>query len=300
MAFGRNESIKSLICGASLFLFTSCRTSGTEEATSFEASMGEIGPSDVNIGNITTTGLSNSMKAFLDVIAAAEGTSRKSSPCSVGNGYRAIVGCYANGSRLTSGYNAHPRGDLKYGSDAAGRYQFISTTWAGLGQPNFKPASQDRATVILIKQTGSYQAVESIPERGKPEFVNALDLLKRQWASLPAKPGSRQPYKQPVKSANSLWTIYQAAYKIYSAGSAPSGAKDNAEESDRLHQRPVDLSKPQYSSPRSPECLDVLARSHGEDVAIWTPENGTTTIKGEDIPKANIELLQEFIEKCND
>lgn len=290
----------SLLFGATAILFASCRTAAVQDASSLEAAAYDrLRPSDVIIGNITTPGLSPSMKAFLDTIAAAEGTTRKSSPCSKGNGYRSIGGCYEDGSRMISNFNAHPRGDLSYNSDAAGRYQFISTTWDSLGQPNFKPSSQDRAAVLLIKQVKGYHSIESIPQGGKAEFVRALDILKYQWASLPAKPGSNQPYNQPVKSPDDLWLIYQAAYKIYSSG-GEAAAPQIAEESDRETQRPVDLSKPLIRKPRSPECLEVLEKSHGEDVVLWSVEHGTTTVKGENIPRSNMELLQEFIKKCND
>jgi muramidase (phage lysozyme) len=46
-------------------------------------------------------------------------------------------------------------------SDAAGRYQFLSTTWDGLRLGDFSPKqNQDHGAVELIRQRGALQLIE--------------------------------------------------------------------------------------------------------------------------------------------
>src|SRR4051812_12774190 len=85
------------------------------------------------------------VKAALDTIAWAEG----------GRSYNTLFG-----GGVFSG-NQHPNIAITangYTSTAAGRYQFLSSTWAGvknaLGLPDFGPASQDIGAVYLIWQRG--------------------------------------------------------------------------------------------------------------------------------------------------
>jgi muramidase (phage lysozyme) len=88
-------------------------------------------------------GLTPQLAAFLDVIAAAEGTSiiGKCDAAKSG-GYAAVQGCYMisdaeyNSKPMNmrpfwvTDFAKHPR-RLLAASDAAGRYQFISPTWSG-------------------------------------------------------------------------------------------------------------------------------------------------------------------------
>ena len=83
----------------------------------------------------------------------------------------------------------HPRqirssGDLS--SDAAGAYQFLSTTWDGaknaLGLKDFSPESQEKAGRYLAQQRG---VDTSRVYQTKEEFKQAMDLLAPEWASLP-------------------------------------------------------------------------------------------------------------------
>jgi muramidase (phage lysozyme) len=86
-------------------------------------------------------------RAILNAIADAEGTSKYAE-----QGYRTMF----TGKQF-SGTWKHPRqiqSSSGYKSDAAGRYQFLSTTWDGMGMPDFSPESQDRAALKLLSQAG--------------------------------------------------------------------------------------------------------------------------------------------------
>ncbi len=132
--------------------------------------------------------LSPSACSLLGTIAYAEGT---------GDRYDIIFGY-----RYFTSYANHPRRIVcsgGYCSDAAGRYQFLSTTWDGVraGLPDFGPASQDQAALRLIQRRG-VASVDLIDTYA--EFTAAIDKLNLEWASLPGS-----PYGQPTKSMATLW-----------------------------------------------------------------------------------------------
>ncbi|NBW80145.1 hypothetical protein EBR21_00170 [bacterium] len=134
------------------------------------------------------------VKAFLDTIAFAEGTE---------DHYDYIF----TFSRFFS-YADHPR-ELRCSgrlcSDAAGRYQFLSTTWDNLarrlGLNDFSPENQDRAAVQLIKDAGVYGTVAGISNFN--EFANAAYGVSATWASMPGS-----PYGQPTYSASTLYSKF--------------------------------------------------------------------------------------------
>ena len=122
-------------------------------------------------------------RALLDTIAFTEGTS--------GHGH--------DGYDVTFAYHQfdsctrHPDRRVcagRYCSTAAGRYQFLTTTWNALGYDDFGPANQDRAGIKLVARRGA-----TVPE-GRPltatEFANTMNRISYEWASLP--PGR---YGQP-------------------------------------------------------------------------------------------------------
>ncbi|MBW4421186.1 MAG: hypothetical protein KME13_18455 [Myxacorys californica WJT36-NPBG1] len=128
-----------------------------------------------NPGNASNSATDNNqsanMKAFLDTIAYGEGAN-----------YNTKVG----GGTFVS-YKDHPRVYLaSVNSDAAGRYQFISTTWDGLksqlGLKDFNSVNQDKAAVALIKERGATSAVES------GNLDGAMDILYPTWACFPPSP----------------------------------------------------------------------------------------------------------------
>ena len=111
-------------------------------------------------------------RAFLDLIAFAEG-----------GDYNVRFG----GARFES-FSDHPRIQFN-GSDAAGRYQFLSSTWDTLGQPDFTPLSQDRAAVKYIDQRGARDAIEA------GDYESAIATLNTAWVALPG--GSQQRVTLP-------------------------------------------------------------------------------------------------------
>ena len=115
----------------------------------------------------------------------------------------------------------HPRqirtsGDLS--SDAAGAYQFLSTTWDraknALNLKDFSPASQEQAGRWLTQQRGVDP--DAVIEN-YDDFVGALDKLAPEWASIPYSKRSPKGYGmgssyygQGGYSAPELWKIYNS------------------------------------------------------------------------------------------
>jgi TP901 family phage tail tape measure protein len=148
-------------------------------------------------------------RALLDTIAYAEGTSGA-------RGYQTMFT-----GRTFSSFASHPRmiqRGGRYASDAAGRYQFLSTTWDGvarsLGLRDFSPANQDIGALELIRRRG----VNS----DAPLNLRSLAALAPEWASLPTLSG-RSYYGQPVKGATDLLRYYNQRLALYGQGvpSAP-------------------------------------------------------------------------------
>jgi muramidase (phage lysozyme) len=133
-------------------------------------------------------------KGLLDTIAFAEGTRGRSQ-----DGYDVIF-TY----RYFTNCDRHPRQRACSGSlcsDAAGRYQFLSTTWDGIKLPSFNPENQERGAIKLVEWRGV-----SIPANRAmtaTEFSNAMSKISYEWASLP--PGR---YGQPSYSLTRMRTEY--------------------------------------------------------------------------------------------
>lgn len=135
------------------------------------------------------------VRAFLDTIGYAEGT----------NDRYDIEFTFV---RFYS-YVDHPR-ELRCSgrlcSDAAGRYQFLSTTWDNLarrlGLSDFSPENQDRAAVQLIKDAGVYSSV--VNAESYDDFARAAYGISTTWASFPGS-----PYGQPVYSTSHLYSKYK-------------------------------------------------------------------------------------------
>lgn len=138
-------------------------------------------------------------KAMLDSIAFAEGTAKYQN-----DGYNTMF----TGKQF-SGFKDHPR-KLQtgggYTSDAAGRYQFLSTTWdplaKKLGLKDFSPTSQDKAAIELSRQYDVTQ--ELLQKEGMSMKVSSL--LGRQWASFP---GKTIGMGQPTQELKGIQNVYQ-------------------------------------------------------------------------------------------
>jgi muramidase (phage lysozyme) len=136
------------------------------------------------------------MKAFLDVIAYAEGTSHA-------KGYSALYG-----GELFNDFSCHPRRIIikkscnrLLGSTAAGRYQILARSWdhyaSVLHIKDFSPQNQDKIAVALIRQRGALNNVLA------GEFEIAIEKVSQLWASLPGA-----PYKQRIVHMQQLKKIY--------------------------------------------------------------------------------------------
>lgn len=123
------------------------------------------------------------VKAFLDTIAAAEGTASA-------DGYRTQY----TGTKFAS-FSDHPREmrcGRRYGkklcSDAAGRYQFLSTTWdrfaKKFGVHDFSPENQDLMAIELIREKDALEDIEA----GRLE--SAVRKLAYIWPSFRRYGGS--------------------------------------------------------------------------------------------------------------
>ncbi|MGL5082039.1 MAG: DUF2272 domain-containing protein [Microcoleaceae cyanobacterium] len=151
-------------------------------------------------GEITVNDdLSPNIRAFLDTIAHAEGTYDP-------EGYRIMFG----GNRFDS-FGAHPNVRVPFGdtySTAAGRYQFLNSTWddlvSALGLSDFSPENQDLAAVQLIKGEGAFEDVEA----GK--FEEAAGKVANIWASFPGA-----GYGQPEKNLQELKQFYETTLQRY-------------------------------------------------------------------------------------
>ena len=147
-----------------------------------------------------TNGMSDGWKRWSRLIRAGEGTSGES-------GYNTMF----TGSQF-SDTSKHPRqinrsGDLA--SDAAGAYQFLSTTWDGaknaLGLTDFSPASQEKAGKYLAQQRGL--ATDTV-FTDKQSFLKELDKIAPEWASMPTLATGTSHYGQGGLTPDQAWNIY--------------------------------------------------------------------------------------------
>ncbi|QXE90184.1 glycoside hydrolase family 24 protein [Geomonas subterranea] len=136
------------------------------------------------------------VRALLDVIAYAEGAD-----------YATMV--KGEGSVPITDFARHPNvlvtlsKSLK--STAAGRYQFLYSTWQGLKMPDFSPISQDKAAVKLLKRRRML----------KPLFAGDVEQAirngNREWASLPGS-----PYGQPTHQMAEMLQVYSKSLAKWS------------------------------------------------------------------------------------
>lgn len=159
-----------------------------------------------------TTGASKNLRAFLDMLAWAEGTS--TSPATRNNGYDVIVTGVDGRAEVFSDYSVHPFANGRPSkvinrrgltSNAAGRYQHMLRDWAHyraqLALPDFGPSSQDQWAIQLMRERHALPLIEA----GK--FAEAVAAVRKLWASLPGANYNGQP----MRDMERLTRIYVAA-----------------------------------------------------------------------------------------
>lgn len=155
------------------------------------------------------------IKAFFDVLGFTEGT---------GNNYGKVV----NGTVISAPYNPelvgksnvsitdfskHPnilvRLNATLKSTAAGRYQFLNSTWGELGMSDFSARSQDIAAIKLMKRRKMIEPILA------GNLRQAVTNGAPEWASLPTAAGGSYYGGQPAKSYNQILETYTEALKNY-------------------------------------------------------------------------------------
>lgn len=159
------------------------------------------------------------VRAFLDVLAWAEGTARAADPYRVCYSYKNVIDGrdgiagtfddWVDHPTITGEWAGEPLDHLgpRYAglkSTAAGKYQIIVGTWReakrALKLPDFSPDSQDKAAVYLIRRRGALDDVM----RG--DLQAAVDKCAAEWASLPGSTSG-----QPQRKFDQLAAVYERA-----------------------------------------------------------------------------------------
>lgn len=169
-----------------------------DQGTSFfEDVIVNLTPSTYAQANVEPDIAQANVRAFLDMIAYAEGTKGRGQ-----DGYNILFGYGTFDS-----YADHPRIYVPFGqttSSAAGRYQILARTWDGvrgkLGLQDFTPASQDAAAVELIRERGALADVQA------GRTTRAINKVAKVWASLPGA-----GYGQPERKLSALMQAYASA-----------------------------------------------------------------------------------------
>ena len=162
--------------------------------------------------------------AMLDAIAYAEFRFNPESTNS--DAYKTIFG-YAK----FSSFSGHPRRvNCNQGrcSDAAGRYQFLSSTWDSSQKyitlnkvpeiawlkgalPDFSPMSQDKMAIYLLWFRYSYLPLQKLEFGDNQTLSSITTKLAVEWASLPGS-----IHNQGTLDWNSFKTYYWSRYQLYS------------------------------------------------------------------------------------
>lgn len=145
-----------------------------------------------------STDLNSNVAAFLDMIAASEGTAGKGD-----DGYDILVG-----GTVFRGYEDHPRTlvHIRNGlsSTAAGRYQLLARYWdhykALLNAPDFSPEWQDKVAIQQIREFNALPLIEA------GDLEKAVQKVSPIWASLPGA-----GYGQHEQKLSTLIAAYQKA-----------------------------------------------------------------------------------------
>ena len=147
-----------------------------------------------------TQGMSDGWSKWSRVIKAGEGTTGD-------KGYTTMF----TGAQF-SDFSKHPellQRSGKYESDAAGAYQFLSTTYnpaaKELGITDFTPASQEKVGKYLAQKRGL--ATDTV-FTDKQSFLKELDKIAPEWASMPTLATGTSYYGQGGLTPDRAWEIY--------------------------------------------------------------------------------------------
>jgi muramidase (phage lysozyme)/uncharacterized protein YvpB len=146
--------------------------------------------------------------AFLDTIAYAEGCDRHLDRNRTGYDVQFT-------HKKFTDFKDHPREKLRSGSlvsDAAGRYQFLSSTWDECAQAldlnDFSPENQDKACLYLIQRRRALHYVDA------GDIEGACEKLSWEWASLPYDDKNGR-YGQPTVKMAELKEVYERVLQFY-------------------------------------------------------------------------------------
>ena len=96
-------------------------------------------------------------------------------------------------------------------SDAAGAYQFLSTTYnpaaKALGITDFSPQSQEKVGKYLAQKRGMNT---DIVHTDKASFLKALDKIAPEWSSMPTIKTGTSYYGQGGLTPDEAWRIYNS------------------------------------------------------------------------------------------
>ena len=141
-----------------------------------------------------------SYQALLLTIQTLEGTDKSQQP------YKVMFG----GKEFKGGFKNHPRSVQEGWSDAAGAYQFLSTTWddftKATGLKGFTPRNQDKAALWLIESRLTESEMKDLLKfKLTPQMIHKLG---REWASMPCEHG-KSCYNQPSKSVEEVQKLFK-------------------------------------------------------------------------------------------
>ena len=161
------------------------------------------------------------VRAMLDVIGYAEGTGKNYGRVVYGTVLgpsdrnapydRSLVG---KKNVVVDDFRHHPNLAVHWAngqppSSASGRYQFLYSTWKGLGMKDFSPHSQDLAAIKLMQRRGMIEPLL----RG--DFTGAIRKGAPEWASLPVAGGGSYYGGQGAKNLGDLKNVFDASLKKY-------------------------------------------------------------------------------------
>lgn len=176
-------------------------------------------------------------RAMLDSIAWAEG----------GVSYRTMFG---GGQFDTSNGWKHPDKVIRSGglaSTAAGRYQFLTTTWneaaSTLGLKDFSPINQDKAAIFLMDRGLRGNSAEILKKEGTSNRV--LNTFAQIWAAVPMSGGGSY-YGQSAVKVNQFKDKYNSLLKTVDMQSGPQQSGPSLSQNNLPPLPPTDTYPNQY------------------------------------------------------